>query len=285
MQRSNLLLIIVALVCLGLGAGGGILVYNAVVGGNAEPSSEISAPTLDVNAVPTQSVEQLSTQVADLQATNTGLNTLIEELQANLAQLGTREAELGQANADLQTQVAQGGSEGSGAEDSVAAQPSATPVPVTPTAEPTVAAAEEATEAPAAEASGGARSLFRIVPEESRVSFFIDEDLFGNRVTVEGTTDQVAGDIIVDFGNPAASQLGTIRTNARTLATDNEFRNQALRARILQSSQDAYEFIEFVPTAITGLPATVTTGQEITFQVVGDLTVRGATRTVTFDVT
>ena len=77
--------------------------------------------------------------------------------------------------------------------------------------------------------------------------------------------------------------MGTIQVNARDLTTDNEFRNRAIKNRILET--DAYELITFVPTAINGVPEQVTLGEEMTFQIVGDLTIRNVTRPVTFDVT
>ena len=77
--------------------------------------------------------------------------------------------------------------------------------------------------------------------------------------------------------------MGTIQVNARDLTTDNEFRNRAIKNRILET--DAYELVTFVPTAINGLPEQVTQGEEMTFQIMGDLTIRNVTRPVTFDVT
>lgn len=71
--------------------------------------------------------------------------------------------------------------------------------------------------------------------------------------------------------------------NARTLTTDNDFRNRAIKNRIL--STDQYEFITFTPTQITGLPATGAVGETYSFQIVGDLTIRDVTKAVTFDVT
>jgi polyisoprenoid-binding protein YceI len=70
--------------------------------------------------------------------------------------------------------------------------------------------------------------------------------------------------------------------NARTLATDNEFRNRALRSEILQSASDEYEFIEFTPTAVNGLPDSVTVGENYAFEIVGNLTIAGQTNEVTF---
>lgn len=176
-----------------------------------------------------------------------------------IEQLSTQVAELSAANATL------------------SAQPAG--------ALPEVTALAEVTEAAPAAAASSQQTLFRIVPEESEVRFVLTEDLRGVPTTVVGRTNQVAGDILVDFTTPANSRVGMIRINARTLATDNNFRNGAIRDRILQSNQAQYEFTEFTPTAISGLPETVEIGQPVTFQIVGDLKVRNIVRPVTFEAT
>ncbi|MBN2469454.1 MAG: YceI family protein [Anaerolineae bacterium] len=129
----------------------------------------------------------------------------------------------------------------------------------------------------------GERRLYRITQAESEARFTIDELLFGNPKTVIGTTDQVAGDVIIDFGNPANSEIGPIRINARTLTTDNEFRNRAIRSVILESAEDAYEYIDFTPTALEGLPTSGALGETYAFTITGDLKIREITRQVTFD--
>jgi polyisoprenoid-binding protein YceI len=128
-------------------------------------------------------------------------------------------------------------------------------------------------------------TVFRIVPEESEVRFIIHEELFGEPKEVIGRTSEVAGDVLVNVSNPARSEVCTIRINARTLVTDNEFRNRAIRGQILQSSQDEFEFAEFTPTAITGLPETITVGEPVNFQITGDLRVRDIVNPVTFEAT
>jgi polyisoprenoid-binding protein YceI len=172
------------------------------------------------------------------------------------------------------------------------AEPTATPAPVAapaetePAASPTAAPAEEptATAEPTAEpAAAAAPVIFEIVQAESEARFIIDEVLRGSPVRVVGVTDQVAGQIAIDPANPAATQLGEVRINARTLATDNDFRNRAIRNQILDTN--TYEFVTFQPTELVGLPETVAVGQPFTFQVVGDLTVKDVTQPVTFDVT
>jgi len=128
-------------------------------------------------------------------------------------------------------------------------------------------------------------TIFAIVADDSEVRFVLDEDLRGVRTTVTGVTNQVAGEIAVDFSAPQNSEVGPIRINVRTLATDNDFRNRAIRGQILRSSQDEFEFAEFMPTAIEGLPETVTVGTPITFTVTGDFTLVGVTQPVTFELT
>jgi len=135
------------------------------------------------------------------------------------------------------------------------------------------------------EDSADEANVFRISQEESEVSFTIEEVLGGQDTTVIGRTDEVAGDILVNLSNPALSEVGQIRINARTLRTDNSRRDGAIGRFILQSSQDEYEFIEFMPTAITNIAEAVAVGDELEFQIVGDLSISGVTREVTFDVT
>lgn len=171
------------------------------------------------------------------------------------------------------------------------------PIEVIPLAESTTVAA--ATSAPAAttvatptadegtDSSTTADSsdliIAQIVPEDSEVRFIIDGVLNNAPYTVVGTTDQVAGELAIDPSNPAASQVGVIQVNARTLTIDNEFRNRAIKNRILMT--DEYEYITFTPTELVGLLESVEIGQSYSFQIVGDLTIRDVTQQVTFDVT
>lgn len=128
--------------------------------------------------------------------------------------------------------------------------------------------------------------LFALVPGESSASFTLSEELMGRATTPIGVTPDVAGQIAVNFDNPAASQLGVIRFNLRTLSTDNDFRDRAIRAEILQSARDEFEFGEFTPTSISGLPDTpIEPGQTVTFEMEGNLTLKGISNPVTFTVT
>jgi polyisoprenoid-binding protein YceI len=130
---------------------------------------------------------------------------------------------------------------------------------------------------------GDTRSLFSITANTSEARFIIDELLIGQPTTVVGVTNDVAGEMLIDLENPSNSVLGAIRVNVRTLQTDNEFRNRALRGQILQSDRPEYEFATFTPVTLVGLPEAVTVGESFSFQIAGSLNLHGVSRDMTFD--
>lgn len=157
------------------------------------------------------------------------------------------------------------------------------PVEVEEVEETAVETAEEAVESANEAPAAGGLMVYEISQGESEVRFELDEDLRGNRITVVGTTNQVAGQIGLDLGDLTTAQVGVIQINARTLATDNDFRNRAIQNEILETG--SFEFITFTPTAVNGLPASAAAGEEISFTIDGDLTIRDVTAPVTFLVT
>jgi polyisoprenoid-binding protein YceI len=180
-------------------------------------------------------------------------------------------------------------------ETPVEAKPQAdTPVEIDAGAEPeTEAAADAGNDAEAeAEASSGDDEtnretaagpiIFEIVAAESQARFLIDEVLRGAPITVVGATDQVAGQLTAIPNDLSVSRIGASQVNVRTLATDNEFRNRAIKNQILRTND--HEFVTFKPTEVVGLPETGAVGETYTFQIVGELTVTDVTRPVTFDV-
>lgn len=162
--------------------------------------------------------------------------------------------------------------------------------------EPTAAAEQPPVEEPEAEAeemevveetAESAPStglvIYEISQSDSEVRFELDEDLRGNRITVAGTTNQVAGQIALNLSDLSTAQVGQIQINARSLVTDNDFRNRAIQNEILDTGD--YELITFVPTAVSGLPASAVVGEAISFTIDGELTIRDVTESVTFSVT
>ena len=156
----------------------------------------------------------------------------------------------------------------------------------TPEINTTTAAAGETTVTEGETTTTAAAAAFVIVPEESLASFQLGEVLFGEDKAVVGTTSEVAGQVLFDPVDPASAQFSEILINARTFETDRANRDRAMRSAIvLDSGSDEHEFISFVPTRIEGLNGPIAVGEEITFDVSGDLTIEGTTQPVTFSVT
>jgi polyisoprenoid-binding protein YceI len=170
-----------------------------------------------------------------------------------------------------------------------------TAIPVLGTATPPAAASAPATTGSPAAATAvpqtvGATPLatsglivFQITAGESEARFILSEELRGQPTTVIGATRQVAGEIAVDPADLVSARVGVIQINARTLATESNQRNRAIRNFILETDQ--YEFITFTPAEVRGLSGAGAPGGTFTFQVAGDLTIRDVTRPVVFDVT
>ena len=173
------------------------------------------------------------------------------------------------------------------------AEPESTPAGPSPTIVETAgpAVAAEPTRLPETEAVGPTQeeqvsasvSRFRISQEESQARFTIFEELNGQPTDVLGVTNQVAGEIEVNWTDLSQTRVGPITVNARTLATDQDRRNQAIRNRILHT--DSYEFVTFTPTVVSGLSGSAEPGQSYSFQISGDLAIREITQPVVFDAT
>lgn len=157
----------------------------------------------------------------------------------------------------------------------------ATPLPSATQAEPTSTAKAEPATQPGAEDV----RTFRIIPEQSTVSYSVGEVFFNenNRFNLAvGTTQEVNGEVFVNMTNPEQSSVGTITVDISTFTSDSSRRDNAIRSRWLQSA--TYPLATFVPTQVSGLRADVRAGETVNLQITGELTVREVTRPVTFDV-
>ena len=124
-------------------------------------------------------------------------------------------------------------------------------------------------------------TIFEINGAESEVTFVLDEVLRGLPTIVTGNSRYVAGQIAINFANPQASQIGPITINARTLDTENEFRDNAIHNFILDT--EANEFITFTPTEIRGLPAQFVANESVAIEIVGELKIRDIAQPVIFE--
>jgi polyisoprenoid-binding protein YceI len=162
-----------------------------------------------------------------------------------------------------------------------ATQPS---IPETGGEAPTQAAATESVSDPGAVGSG--LVTYRIVPEESTVSYAVGETFLNQNNafnTAIGTTDGISGTIQVDFADPQNSSVSPLTVDISRFQSDSSRRDGALRDRFLESAR--FPTVTFVTKEIEGLPETIEPGQDYNLRLTGDLTIRDVTLPGTFDIT
>lgn len=98
-----------------------------------------------------------------------------------------------------------------------------------------------------------------------------------------GKTSNVTGTIVLDADGKVVSNQSKIVVDLSTLASDQSRRDNFIKGRTLQTS--TYPDATFVPTALKGLPSPLPTTGQHTFQMIGNLTVHGVTKPVTWNVT
>jgi len=148
---------------------------------------------------------------------------------------------------------------------------------------------DEATSPPAEEdvSAGDATRTFQLVPEQSSMQYFVEEEFFGQAVpfvTAIGQTRAVNGAVTLQIeGNTVRIESGTFEADISTLTSDRPRRDQAIRDRWLQSSR--YPIATFVATDVLNVPVDADYGQDIRFQISGDMTIREVTNPLTWDMT
>ena len=157
------------------------------------------------------------------------------------------------------------------------------PAQTEPTAQATIDAEE--TTSGAVEAGSADAILYQIDPTQSEVRYEVGETFFqDNRFAVAiGTTQGIAGELLIDFAQPANTQIGDIVIDVSQFTSDESRRDNFIRNNGLQSAQ--YPLATFTPQSIDGLPAQIAEGESVSFTMTGDLTVKETTRSVTWDVT
>jgi polyisoprenoid-binding protein YceI len=120
----------------------------------------------------------------------------------------------------------------------------------------------------------GNEARYRIREQLVRVDF--PNDAVGKTTEVSGGLGVGADGRIV----PAESKF-VVKVGG--LTSDRDRRDNFVRARVLEA--DKFPTVEFTPTEFRGLPRTLPTSGSHTFDVIGNLTVRGVTKPTTWRVT
>jgi polyisoprenoid-binding protein YceI len=134
-----------------------------------------------------------------------------------------------------------------------------------------------ATTGPPADAAG--RQSWTLT-DASEVGYRVQENLFGVDTEGVGRTNQVTGDIVIE-GTRVVS--GGFVVDVASMESDDDRRDRQFRGRIM--STDEFPEATFTLTEPIELGREPGEGVEVTTTATGELTLRGVTNPVTFDVT
>jgi polyisoprenoid-binding protein YceI len=133
--------------------------------------------------------------------------------------------------------------------------------------------------------SGGASVRYRVVAERSQARYLVREQLAGLSFPNDavGTTGAIEGSLALDARGRVLTSDSRFTIDLRTLRSDEARRDNYLRRNTLET--DRYPHAVFVPTEVRGLPVPLPQSGTVSFDLVGDLTIRDATRRVSWEAT
>jgi polyisoprenoid-binding protein YceI len=153
-----------------------------------------------------------------------------------------------------------------------------------PVAAATAAPASTAAQDTISQPDGDMRT-FTIVSDQTEASYAVQEQFLNRELPNQaiGKTSAVEGTFQFSADGQPTGQVTKITVDLRTLSSDSSMRDKRIKSQWLES--DTYPYAEFVSTGVEGVPASYTAGQEVNFKLVGNMTIHGVTKPVTFDVT
>jgi polyisoprenoid-binding protein YceI len=126
---------------------------------------------------------------------------------------------------------------------------------------------------------------YTIVPAQTTASYSVHEDLIIGGVgsnTAVGKTNSVQGSLFLGLNGAPQLTKVDVTVDLTSLQTDSAMRDNHVQQSL---ETDQFPSAEFTSTNVTGLPAIYTSGQTITFQMIGNLKLHGVTNKETFNVT
>ena len=122
--------------------------------------------------------------------------------------------------------------------------------------------------------------------EGSKARYKVREQLAGINFPSDavGTTEAVTGVIVLNPDGSIDASRSKLTVDLRTLKSDQQMRDGYIQGRTLETEK--YPTIEFVPRKTVGLPSPLPSGMQAQagFQLIGDLTLHGVTKEVTWNV-
>lgn len=114
--------------------------------------------------------------------------------------------------------------------------------------------------------------------EGSRAGYRVDEILFGQNATAVGRTSDVTGSLVIEGTSVTETELEVDMT---TIASDQDRRDGQFQGRIMDTAQ--FPTSTFTLTSPIDLGEVPVGSEATTYESTGDLTLRGTTKPVTFE--
>jgi polyisoprenoid-binding protein YceI len=134
--------------------------------------------------------------------------------------------------------------------------------------------------------SAAAADAIRLVVDSSasQASYHAREQLVGKTLPSDavGTSKSVSGALVLGADGSVLADQSKIIVDLTKLQSDESRRDNFVRNDTLQTSR--FPTATFVPNAVQGLTVPLPTSGQATFQLLGDLTVHGVTKPVTWQV-
>ncbi|MBV8720040.1 MAG: YceI family protein [Chloroflexi bacterium] len=119
----------------------------------------------------------------------------------------------------------------------------------------------------------------------THASYHAHEQLVGRNLPSDavGTSSAVSGTIVLNADGSIDSAQSQIGVDLSQLTSDESRRDNFIKGNTLQTSR--FPMATFTPLDASGLPTPLPQSGQATFQLIGDLTVHGVSRPVTWQVT
>ena len=132
----------------------------------------------------------------------------------------------------------------------------------------------------AVEPGGAVR--FTLAPSFSRASYRAREQLRGINFPTEavGSTREVTGSIILEESGAIRRGESRITADLRGMRSDEPIRDDYIQESTLQT--DRFPTAVFQPSELRGVPKPIPTGRDVRIELLGELTVHGTPRPVTW---
>jgi polyisoprenoid-binding protein YceI len=146
-----------------------------------------------------------------------------------------------------------------------------------------IASAQAAAAAPAKPAATGQARRFELKPEESEVTLRVQEQLADATINTDAVlqTKAISGQLVVQPDGKVADG-SKFSVDLNTLKSDRSMRDEFIKRSTLQVGR--FPTAEFVPKEFRGLGSPLPTSGKINAQLIGDMTIHGVTKPVSFNV-